>query len=210
MAEVALEAEVGRSTGTRPSRRLRAEGKVPAVLYGHGITPQSLTVDRKALRAALAQEAGLNALIALEVAGTRHLAMARQLQRDPLKGFVSHVDFVIVSRDEVVSVEVPVRLVGEAEAVERGDGLIEQQLFELTVHAKPADIPNAVEVDISRLTIGDAIRVSDLRLPAGVSTDLDPEDPVVLAQASRLAEEEEGEGEEDPGEAADTGTDSEG
>jgi large subunit ribosomal protein L25 len=210
MAEVALEAEVGRSTGTRPSRRLRAEGKVPAVLYGHGITPQSLTVDRKALRAALAQEAGLNALIALEVAGTRHLAMARQLQRDPLKGFVSHVDFVIVSRDEVVSVEVPVRLVGEAEAVERGDGLIEQQLFELTVHAKPADIPNAVEVDISRLTIGDAIRVSDLRLPAGVSTDLDPEDPVVLAQASRLAEEEEGEGEEEPGEAADTGTDSEG
>jgi large subunit ribosomal protein L25 len=193
MAEVALEAEVGRSTGTRPSRRLRAEGKVPAVLYGHGIAPQSLAVDRKALRSALAQEAGLNALIGLEVEGTRHLAMARQLQRDPLKGTVSHVDFVIVRRDEIVSVEVPVRLVGEALEVERADGLVEQQLFDLMVHALPADIPNSVEVDISGLVIGDAVRVSDLNLPPGVTTDLDPEDPVVLAQASRreLEEEEE-------------------
>lgn len=179
---------------------------MPAVLYGHGIAPQSLAVDRKALRAALAHEAGLNALIELEVDGTRHLAMARQLQRDPLKGIVSHVDFVIVRRDEVVSVEVPVRLVGEATEVERADGLVEQQLFELTVHAKPADIPNSVEVDISGLAIGDAIRVSDLNLPAGVTTDLDPEDPVVLAQASRRAEEE-AEGE---GDAAEGDTDTEG
>ncbi len=191
MAEVALEAEVGRSTGSRPSRRLRAEGKVPAVLYGHGIAPQTLAVDRKALRFALNQEAGLNALIGLEVEGTRHLAMARQLQRDPLKGTVSHVDFVIVRRDEIVSVEVPVRLVGEALEVERADGLIEQQLFDLMVHALPADIPNSVEVDISGLVIGDAVRVSDLNLPDGVTTDLDPEDPVVLAQAARRAEEEE-------------------
>jgi large subunit ribosomal protein L25 len=207
MAEVSLEADVGRPTGTRPSRRLRAEGKVPGILYGHGITPQSVAVDRKALRAALAQEAGLNALIGLEVDGTRHLAMARQLQRDPLKGTVSHVDFVIVRRDEIVSVEVPIRLVGEALEVERADGLVEQQLFELTVHALPADIPNSVEVDISGLVIGDAVRVSDLDLPAGVTTDLDPEDPVVLAQASRREAEEEVEGEE---EAVEGDTDTEG
>ena len=205
MAEVALEAEIGRPTGSRSSRRLRAEGKVPGILYGHGVTPQALAVDRKALRAALAQEAGLNALIALEVDGTRHLAMARQLQRDTLKGFVSHVDFVIVRRDEIVSVEVPVRLVGEATEVERADGLIEQQLFELTVHALPADIPNFVEVDISGLSIGDAIRVSDLKLPSGVTTDLDPEDPVVMAQASRLVEEDEVEP-EDEGVEDDTDT----
>ncbi|MEA2705083.1 MAG: large subunit ribosomal protein [Actinomycetota bacterium] len=166
---------------------------MPAVLYAHGIAPQRLAVDRKALRSAMAQEAGLNALIGLEVEGTRHLAMARQLQRDPLKGTVSHVDFVIVRRDEIVSVEVPVRLVGEALEVERADGLVEQQLFDLMVHALPADIPNSVEVDISGLVIGDAVRVSDLNLPPGVTTDLDPEDPVVLAQASRreLEEEEE-------------------
>ena len=180
---------------------------MPGVLYGHGITPQTLAVDRKALRAALAQEAGLNALIGLEVEGTRHLAMARQLQRDPLKGTVSHVDFVIVRRDEIVSVEVPIRLVGEALEVERADGLVEQQLFELTVHALPADIPNSVEIDISGLVIGDAIRVSDLDLPAGVTTDLDPEDPVVLAQASRREVEEEGEVEE---EAVEGDTDTEG
>ena len=91
--------------------------------------------------------------------------------------------------------------------VERADGLVEQQLFELTVHALPADIPNSVEVDISGLVIGDAIRVSDLNLPEGVTTDLDPEDPVVLAQASRRGGEEEVEAEEEVAEAE---TDTEG
>jgi len=172
---------------------MRAAGRVPAVLYGHGIEPQPLTVDRKSLRAALAHEAGLNALFALEVDGTRHLAMARQLQRDALKRSVSHVDFVIVRHDEIVSVEVPVRLVGEAEEVEREDGMVEQQLFHLMIHAKPADIPSAVEVDISGLEIGAAIRVGDLQLPSGVTTDVDDDEPVVMGQATRLETEDEGE-----------------
>ena len=166
---------------------------MPAVLYGHGIEPQALTVDRKLLRAALAHEAGLNALFALEVGDDRHLAMARQLQRDALKRTVSHVDFVIVRRDEIVSVEVPVRLVGEALEVEHADGMVEQQIFHLMIHAKPADIPSAVEVDISGLEIGAAIRVGDLELPSGVTTDVDDDEPIVMGQTSRLevAEDEE-------------------
>ncbi len=210
MAEVSLVAEVGRSTGSGASRRLRTEGKIPAVLYGHGIDPQPISVDRKALRAALAHEAGLNALFALEVDGTRHLAMARQLQRDALKRSVSHVDFVIVRRDEIVSVEVPVHLVGEALGVEHADGMVEQQLFQLTIHAKPADIPSSIEVDITDLTIGDAIRVSDLKLPEGVTTDVDGEEPVVLGQSTRLAVEEEAEEDADDAEAASAGGAAEG
>ncbi|HEV3402554.1 MAG TPA: 50S ribosomal protein L25 [Acidimicrobiales bacterium] len=189
MEEVALAAETGRPTGSAAARRLRAAGKIPGVLYGHGVDPQSLAVDGRSLRLALSQEAGLNALLNLDVGGTQHLAMARQLQRDPVRGTVAHVDFVIVRRDEVVSAEVPVHLLGEAEQVQRADGLVEQQIFTLTVNSTPANIPAAIEVDISGLDIGDVIRVGDLPLPAGVTTDLDPEEPVVAGQASRVAAE---------------------
>lgn len=175
---------------------------MPAVLYGHGVDPQSVAVDRKALRTALHQEAGLNALISLDVDGKVHLAMARQLQRDAIRGTVSHVDFVIVRRDEVVTVEVPLRLVGEAVEVDRADGLVEQLVFSLSVNAKPADIPPAIEVDISGLTLGEAIHVSDLSLPAGVTTDLDPEETLVLAQSSRTADEVEEAAPEAPAEVA--------
>lgn len=189
MQEVSLVAEAGRPTGSPSSRRLRAAGKVPAVLYGHGIEAQPLAVEASALRAALHSEAGLNALITLDVGGTRHLAMARQIQRHAIRRTLSHVDFVIVRRDEVVSVEVPLRLVGEALKVERADGLVEQQLFALVVNATPGNIPSAIEVDVSAMGIGDAIRVGDLNLPEGVSTDVDDEEPVVLAQASHTAAE---------------------
>jgi large subunit ribosomal protein L25 len=187
MEEVALAAEPGRTTGSAAARRLRTAGKIPAVVYGHGIDPQSVAVDGRSLRLALSREAGLNALINLDVGGTQHLAMARQLQRDPVRGTVAHVDFVIVRRDEVVTAEVPVHLLGEAEKVQRADGLVEQQVFSLTVQATPANIPAAIEVDISGLDIGDVIRVGDLPLPSGVATELDPEEPVVAGQASRVA-----------------------
>jgi len=209
MDEVSLVADVGRVKGSSESRRLRAAGKVPAVLYGHGIEPVDVTVGSRELRAALSSDSGLNALISLDVAGKKHLAMARQLQRHPVRRSIDHVDFVIVRRDEIISAEVPVHLIGEAEAVERADGIVEHTLFTLLVHAKPADIPNAIEVDISGLGIGDAIRVGDLKLPAGVTTDLDPEESVVAGASTRAAveaeAEEEAEAAEGGGESADAG-----
>ncbi|MGH9263678.1 MAG: 50S ribosomal protein L25 [Acidimicrobiales bacterium] len=203
MEEVSLVADVGRVKGSAEARRLRAAGKVPAVLYGHGVEPLSVAVGSRDLRAALTGQSGLNALISLDVDGQRHLAMARQLQRHPVRRSIDHVDFVIVRRDEVVTAEVPVHLVGEAQSVERADGLVEQQVFSIEVHAKPADIPNAIEVDISGLSIGEVIRVGDLKLPAGVSIELDPEEPVVAGQASRVSAEVEEE--EAAAEAAATG-----
>jgi large subunit ribosomal protein L25 len=137
--------------------------------------------------------------------------MARQVQRHPVRGSVIHVDFVIVRRDEVVTTEVPIQLVGEAAEVHKNDGLIEQALFALPIAAKPADIPPGIEVDVSEMVIGDSVRVGDLKLPSGVTTEVDPESPVVVAQAARVelpepeeaVEGEEGvEGEAAEGEAA--------
>jgi large subunit ribosomal protein L25 len=186
MPEVRIQAEAGRAVGSRPSRRLRAQGKVPAVIYGHGTEPIPVAVDARELRAALTTEAGLNALLSIQVAGSSHLALAREIQRHPVRGTVSHVDFQIVRRDEVVSSEVPVTLVGEATEVHRGDGVVDQQLFSLTVRATPANIPNSIEVDVSGLSIGQAIRVADLPLPPGVTTDVDPEAAVVLGQPPQV------------------------
>lgn len=194
MDEVSLVADVGRVKGSAAARRLRTAGKVPGVLYGHGIEPVDVAVGGRELRAALTSDSGLNALISLDVDGKKHLAMARQLQRHPVRRSIDHVDFVVVRRDEVISAEVPVHLVGEAEAVERADGMVEQSLFTLMVHAKPGDIPNAIEIDISGLGIGDAIRVEDLKLPSGVTADADPEETIVIGASTRAAvEAEEGE-----------------
>src|SRR5207302_3403546 len=122
------------------------------------------------------------ALITLRVDSESHLAMARHLQRHPVKGSVAHVDFVIVRRDEIVTADVPISLVGEATEVNQNDGIVEQQLFSLTIQAKPMDIPAGLEADISGLVIGEAVRVGDLKLPSGVETDVDPEDSVVVGQ----------------------------
>lgn len=188
MAEIPLSAQPRPETGSRAAGRLRAAGKIPGVVYGHGAEPMAVAVDGRELRHALNTEAGTNALLSLGVDGGRHLVMARELQRDPVRNTVVHVDFLIVNRDEVVSAEVPVNLVGESEKVRHADGVIEQQLFTLTVHARPGDIPTSIDVDVSGLDVGDAIRVGDLTLPGRVTTDLDAEEAVVVAQGPQRVE----------------------
>lgn len=185
MAEITLAAETGRPTGSRSSGRVRTEGKVPGVVYGHGMEPVPVAIDRRDLRAALHTDAGHNALINLDLGGgTGHLTIVKELQRHPVRNDVVHVDFIVVRRDEVVTVEVPVVLTGHASSVVSAGGTVDQQHHTLTVHATPGDIPDEISVDVSGLRIGDAVRVGDLRLPAGVTTDIDDEEVVVLAQVS--------------------------
>lgn len=191
MAEITLVAETGRTTGTAHSRRLRNAGRIPAVVYGTGIDPASVSVDARELRQALSGEAGVNQLLNLEVGSARHLTMARVIQRHPVRHTVLHVDFQVVRRDEVITAEVPIVIEGESKEVEQERGVVEQLLSALAVHALPTDIPNEIAVDISELSVGEAIRVHDLRLPAGVTTDLDPEEPVVSASYSSVAAEAE-------------------
>jgi large subunit ribosomal protein L25 len=113
------------------------------------------------------------------------------MQRDAVRNEVIHVDFIRVSRDEAVTVEVPIHLEGEASEVTAGGGTLDQQLFNLTVTATPGDIPAGLSFDVSEMTIGDSVRVGDLTLPAGVTTDVDPEEPVAVAQVSQAAVEAE-------------------
>jgi large subunit ribosomal protein L25 len=190
MPDITLTAELGRPIGSRSSGRLRAAGKIPGVLYGHGNEPVPVAVDARSLRAALNTDAGLNALITLDMDGTQQLAMAKDVQRHPVRNTVSHIDFLAISRDEVITTDVPVNLVGEALDLLRADGVVDHQLFSLTIHAKPGKIPNVIEVDISGLQLNDTIRVDDLDLPEGVSTDVDPETAIVVGQPPQITEDD--------------------
>ena len=188
MAEIQLTAETGREPGSRSSKRLRREGKIPAVVYGHGADPVSIAVDARELRHALNTEAGVNALVNLSIDGSSQLTMARVLQRHPVRNTVTHVDFQVVRRDEVMSADVAFTLVGEAKDVTNNDGVVEQALFSLTINATPSAIPPHIEVDISELQIGAAIRVGDLKLPSGVTTDVDPEEAIVVGQGAQTSD----------------------
>ncbi|MEO6317628.1 MAG: 50S ribosomal protein L25 [Acidimicrobiales bacterium] len=181
MAEIILQATPRPPQGTRPVRRLRNQGKIPGVVYGLGADPVTLTVEWRELRAALITEQGLNAVINLEIDGTRTPTLVKDMQRHAVRRNVLHIDFIRVDLDKTVDVEVTIHLEGEAELVGREGGVVDQVLQALMITAKPADIPSGLSVDISGLRIGEAMRVSDITLPDGVTTPIDPEDPVVTA-----------------------------
>src|SRR5947208_16268185 len=123
----------------------------------------STSVASRVLPNALTCDAGLNTLITVRVDSESHLAMPRHLQRHPLRGAVDHVDFVIVRRDEIVTAEVPIALVGEPTEGHQNDGIVEQQLFSLTITANPMDIPSGPAADVSALVIDDGVPVGDVQ-----------------------------------------------
>ena len=182
MAEVSLAAVVRRVQGSSDSRRLRASGKIPGIIYGHGTEPIPVAVVAREVRLALNTPAGLNALIQLDVEGTQHLALPRDIQRHPVRNTVSHIDFQVVRRDEMMEVEIPIHLIGEAEAVSKQGGVVEQVLQTLTVQSTPTNIPSSLSIDITNLTFEESIRVADIVLPEGVTTALDPEEAVVTGK----------------------------
>jgi large subunit ribosomal protein L25 len=186
MPEVTLAAEEGRELGSSSTRRLRAQGKIPGVVYGHGADPIPVAVNGREFQVALSGEAGLNTLLSLEVGDRNFLTLARDIQHHPFKNVVTHIDFQIVRRDEVISAEISINLVGEPLEVQHGDGIVDQQLFTLAIKARPADIPSSVDLDISELTIGGSLLVSAIAIPAGVELETDPEATVVAGQPPRV------------------------
>ncbi len=194
--EQKLKAEVREGTGKGVARKLRAQGRVPAVLYGHGIEPTSLHVDSLELFRILHTDAGMNVLIGLEVEGKPHLTLARELQRDQVRSKLIHVDFLAISRDERITVSVPVEIVGESRGVKEG-GAVEHHLWEMELECLPGDVPGHIEADVTDLGIGDSLQVSDISVPDGVEVKDDPEDVVVSVVIPQLlkveAELEEGE-----------------
>jgi large subunit ribosomal protein L25 len=200
MPEYKLAAENRSEAGKGAARRLRASGRVPAVLYGHGTEPQHLSVDARQFGQALRTDAGVNVLISLEVGRDQHLALAKEIQRHPVRGDFIHVDFIQVRRGEKVHVQVPVHLVGEAPGAREG-GIVDQDLYQLNVEAEVTAVPEAVEADVSGLGIGDVLRVADLKAPEGAVILDDPEASVVSVVAPTVEPEPEVE-EVEEGEAA--------
>jgi large subunit ribosomal protein L25 len=189
MSDAILIAQKRTETGDGPAKRLRRAGRVPAVVYGLDAGTVSVSVPERELDHILHSASGGNTLITLKVDDGDQLALARQVHRHPVRGTVLHVDFVRVRADQTIEAEVPIQFVGEAEGVRNG-GLFEQSLFAITVEARPGDIPNAFEHDISEMVIGDAIHVGDLAVPAGVVVLQEVEAVVAHISQPRAAEEE--------------------
>lgn len=187
MADIRLAASTRTDIGSAHSGRMRAKGTIPGIVYGHGTDPVAVQVDAREFRTALSGDAGLNALLDLNLDGTSHTALAKQIQRHPTRGTVIHVDFQLVDRNQAVTVDVPVEIVGEAVKVAQGGGQVVADMGTITVNATAATIPQLIEVDVTDLELGHVIRVQDLHLPNGITCDMDPETPVVTGLAPRTA-----------------------
>ncbi|MCP3989520.1 MAG: 50S ribosomal protein L25 [Actinomycetia bacterium] len=188
MDQTVVTATAGRALGSRPSRRLRAEGKLPGVIYGLGKDPLTIAVDYAELRDALKTAAGLNTVIELDVdGGASETVIVRSVQRHPIKRVVTHADFMRVDLSQSIKVKVPIKLVGDASAVTNEGGMVEQKIFEIEVEVSPLNIPDEIEADLSTLTLDRRIAVSDLVFPAGVTSLVSEEISVVTPVISRAA-----------------------
>jgi large subunit ribosomal protein L25 len=178
VAENVLSAEARDGVGKGVNRKLRAAGRIPGVIYGKRRDPQAIHLDPSALEKLLrGSGAGLNTLIDLSVGGRTDTVLVKELQRHPVAGAFWHVDFYQVDLTRKVTVSVPIHFVGKARGVEFG-GILDHPLRELEVECLPRAIPEFVEVDVSALEIGQAIHVSELRLPEGVEVKTDGALPV--------------------------------
>ena len=202
MPEVKIAAEARTEFGKGAARRSRREGKVPAVLYGHGTDTRHLSLPGHALMLALKTPNVLLRLEGLQRGGD--LALPKSVQRDPVRGFLEHVDLILVRSGEKVTVEVPIRVTGE---IAPGDSLLNQQLVQIPVEADATNIPQGIDVDVEGMDIGDAVHASDLKLPPGVTLQVEPDTLVLHVIAQQAAEEPEaaeGEGEAEVPESVDS------
>ncbi len=197
MAAEKIKAEKRTEFGKGAARRIRRADKVPAVVYGHGNDPVHLTLPGHDTMMAL-KHGGANALLELDIDGEEQLALTKQVQVDPIRRVLEHIDFVAVRRGEKVTVDVPVHLAGEAAR----DTLVVTEQATIQVEAEATDIPEAIEVDIDGAEVGTQIHASDLTLPSGTTLLLDPETLVVIITYAPTEEELEAEVEGAEGEAA--------
>ena len=188
MATTTLTAELRSETGKGAARKLRAAGRVPAVVYGHHREAQGLSLDARDLGRIL-DRVSASSVFELAMGGTSVRALIREIQRHPVKRSLVHVDFQELVAGEQVTVRVPLVFVGTAVGVREQGGLLEELARELEITADPSSIPDHIDVDVSQLTIGHPLHVSDLTLPSGVTVVTDASTTVVQVAAPRLEEE---------------------
>ena len=184
MPEVHIAAETRTEFGKGAARAIRRDGRVPAVLYGHGTETRHLSLPGHALMLALKTP---NVLLYLDgLTKGSEIALPKAVQRDPVRGFIEHVDLILVRRGEKVTVEIPVRVTGQISPA--GDGMLNQQLVQIPLEADATNIPQGIDVDVTGMEVGQSVHASDLKLPPGVTLQVDPE-TLVLAVIARTAEE---------------------
>ena len=172
--QVTLTAERRAGTGKGAARKLRAAGRVPAVIYGHGREPEALSLSQTELEKALIGIAAASTVFDLTVDGKPVKTLIREIQRTAVRRNIVHVDFFEIHADEKITLRVPVHLVGTPDGVRNAGGVLDQVLRDLEIEVLPAHIPERVELDVSALTIGKSLHVRDVHLPhATILTHLD-------------------------------------
>ena len=186
MPEVHIAAETRSEFGKGAARRSRREGRVPAVLYGHGTETRHLTLPGHELMLALKTP---NVLLYLDgLKKGSEIALPKAVQRNPIRGFIEHVDLILVRRGEKVTVEVPIRVTGD---IAPGDGMLNQLLVQIPVEADATNLPQSIDVDVEGMEVGTALHAGDLTLPQGVSLQVEPDTLVLAVIAQQQAEEPE-------------------
>ncbi len=190
MASANLSASPRETSGKGAARSLRSSGRVPATIYGHGREAMNLSLDTRELEKLLSHISAENTVIDLALDGKSARTIIREIQRHPFKRQILHVDFQELVAGEKIIVRVPIILMGVPDGVRMDGGMLDQTLRELEVEVDPSDIPNHIEVDVTKMTIGSSLHVSDLVLPNGVEIVGDGEGSVAVVSAPRAAIEE--------------------
>jgi large subunit ribosomal protein L25 len=189
MSTASLNASVRADRGTGVARKLRAAGSVPAVIYGHGREPQSLTINTREIDKLLTQISAASTVIELNVDGATSKTLIREIQRHPFKRHIVHVDFQQLVVGEKVTVNVPLRFHGVPDGVRIAGGILEETMHQVHLRVDPSNIPDHIDVDVTPLTIGHNLHIRDLKLPEGVSVLDEPSATVCLVAAPKAATE---------------------
>jgi len=186
VAETRIPAEQRTEFGKGAARRIRRQDKIPAVVYGHGEAPMHVTLPGHATMMAMKQS---NALLDIDLGDAQHLVLPKDVQRDPIRGTIEHIDLIVVRRGEKVTVDVPPHLTGEPAP----ETVVQQELTTVSVETEATHIPDAVEVSVEGLAAGTQIAASEVVLPEGTTLATDPETLVVVISAQVTAEQAEAE-----------------
>lgn len=185
MASASLTAQPRTESGTGAARKLRQAGQVPAIIYGHGRDPQSLSVNTRELEKLLGTISAGSTVIELAIDGRTARTLIREIQRNPVKRTLVHVDFQELVAGEKITVSIPLRFTGTADGVRNSGGILEEVMHQVHLRLDPANIPDHVDVDVTPLTIGHSIHVRELKLPAGVTVLDDPGATVCVCTAPK-------------------------
>jgi large subunit ribosomal protein L25 len=182
-----LTAQTRTGIGRSAVNAIKKQGLVPAVVYGGKETPQPLSLNAREISTLLSRATSEHVLVDLEIAGAgSRLALIQEVQHDPIRGTVLHVDFHAVKADEKLHAEIPVETLGEPNGVRNFGGILEIAMHSLEIECLPKDLPEIIRLDVSALNVGDAIHVKDIQLPQGVTARVDGELTVIRVAAPKV------------------------